>query len=223
MVIIFDLDDTLYDERDYVLSGLRAVATFGENQFRRDAEASLRFMTEVLDRNGRGAIFDRWLTSFGKLSKGVVGECVRIYRHHTPSIHLYDEAKKLLPRLARYPLYLLTDGHKVTQQKKVDTLDIGHTFRHVYITHRYGIRHAKPSTYCFERIRDRENCDWQQMMYVGDDPSKDFVNLNRLSVHTVRVLTGRHREMRARAGYDARHTINGLGEFETLLERLEQC
>ena len=29
------------------------------------------------------------------------------------------------------------------------------------------------------------------MVYVGDDPNKDFVNLNPLGMKTVRVLTGR--------------------------------
>lgn len=222
MVIVFDLDDTLYEERDYVLSGFRAVAAFGERQLRRDADASFRFMTEALDRNGRGAIFDLWLASFGKRSKGLVRECVRVYRHHKPHIRTYDEAQKLLPRLAKYPLYLLTDGHKVVQQKKLDALGIRHAFRHVYITHRYGICHAKPSIHCFERLREREGCDWRQMIYVGDNPAKDFVNLNPLSVHTVRVHTGHHKDLKASAGHDARHAIRGLGEFESLLERIEQ-
>lgn len=223
MVIIFDLDDTLYDEGSYVQSGFRAVAAFGAGRFGWDAEVSYRFMTETLDREGRGAIFDRWLTKFGGYRKGLVRECVRVYRHHTPSIRLYDDAKKLLPRIASYPLYLVTDGHKVVQQKKVEALGIWQAFRHVYITHRYGICHAKPSAHCFERVREREKCDWRQMIYVGDNPVKDFVNLNPLSMHTVRVLTGCHRHLKASPGHDARHIIGGLSEFESLLEKLKQC
>lgn len=221
MIIIFDLDDTLYDERMYVESGLQAVAAFGADRFGWDPEPSFRFMIDVLDSEGRGAIFDRWLTMRGRYGKGLVRECLRVYRHHTPSLRLYKDAGKLIPRVSGYPLYLVTDGHKIVQQNKVIALGIEQYFRHVFITHRYGIRHAKPSTYCFERIREREGCDWSNMMYVGDNPAKDFVNLNPLGVHTVRVLTGVHRSVRAELGYDAYHTIPDLAHFPQLLENLE--
>jgi len=146
---------------------------------------------------------------------------VRIYRHHQPSLRLYEKAAQLFPRISDYPLYLVTDGHKVVQQIKVDALGIAHLFRYIYITHRYGVRHAKPSTYCFERIRDKEGCDWRNMIYVGDNPAKDFVNLNCLGVHTVRVLTGIHRNVRAELAYDARYPLPDLGCFQKMLEGLE--
>lgn len=222
MVIIFDLDDTLYDERMYVESGLWAVAAFGADRFGWNPETSFRLMVDVLDREGRGIIFDRWLASQGRHGKGLVRECVRVYRHHTPSLQLCEEAEKLLPTVSGYPLYLVTDGHKIVQQKKINALKVEIFFRHIFITHRYGIRHAKPSTYCFERIREREDCDWQNMIYVGDNPAKDFVNLNYLGIHTVRVLTGIHRSVRAESGYDARYTIPDLGHFSQLLESLEK-
>jgi putative hydrolase of the HAD superfamily len=221
MVIVFDLDDTLYDERSYVESGFRAVATFGAARFGWDPERSLHFMTEVLDHEGRGAIFDRWLAKFGRNSRALVRECIRVYRHHAPRVRLYDEARELLPRLGQYPLYVVTDGHKVVQQKKVDALELGKYFRHIYITHRYGMQHVKPSTYCFERVQARERCDWKDMIYVGDNPAKDFVNLNPLSVHTVRVLTGAHRNVKALPAHDARYTIDALSQFKELLESLE--
>ncbi|MEA3371524.1 MAG: HAD family hydrolase [Campylobacterota bacterium] len=220
MVIIFDLDDTLYDERMYVESGLRAVATFGADRFGWDLEASFLLMIDLLESNGRGAIFDQWLAVHGQYGRGLVKECVRVYRHHTPSLQLYAEAKSLLPEISTYPLYLVTDGHKIVQQKKVNALGIEHYFKYVFITHRYGIRHAKPSTHCFSRIMEREGCNWYSMIYVGDNPAKDFVNLNSLGVHTVRVLTGVHRNIRAQNGYDAQHVITDLGYFPQVLQEL---
>ncbi|MDA3807203.1 MAG: HAD family hydrolase [Thiomicrorhabdus sp.] len=220
MVIIFDLDDTLYDERMYVESGLRAVAAFGADRFGWDPEASFLLMIDLLEGNGRGAIFDRWLAAHGQYGKGLVKECVRVYRHHTPSLQLCKEAEKLFSLISDYPLYLVTDGHKIVQQKKVNALGIEDYFNHVFITHHYGIRHAKPSIYCFRRIMEREGCDWNNMMYVGDNPEKDFVNLNTLGLHTIRVLTGVHRNVRAQDGYDAQHVITDLGCFPQVLQEL---
>jgi putative hydrolase of the HAD superfamily len=218
MVLVFDLDDTLYEERAYVENGLGAVAAFGEEEFGWSKESSFIFMVDILDRIGRSAIFDLWLKEFGRYGKGLTRQCVNIYRHHTPDIQLFSSAKELLPRLSAYPMYIVTDGHKLVQEKKIRALGIEKLFHHVFITHRYGIKNAKPSTYCFELIRRREKCDWEDMMYVGDNPSKDFVNLNGLGMKTVRVLTGGHRNAKAAEGYDAQFTIPNLTHFSALLE-----
>lgn len=221
-ILIFDLDDTLYDERIYVESGLRAVARFGAERFGWDPEESFAFMVDVLDREGRGAIFNRWLARHGKESRALVIHCVKLYRHHEPVLRLDPHAARLLPVwAAERPLYLVTDGHKIVQQRKVDALGIAPYFRRVFITHRYGIRHAKPSLHCFDLIRRREGCDWSKLIYVGDNPAKDFVGLNRMGGHTVRVLTGVHRAAEAAPGHEAQHRIPDLGALPRLLEQLD--
>jgi putative hydrolase of the HAD superfamily len=220
MILVFDLDDTLYDERTYVESGLHAVAAMGADVYGLDAGASFRFMVRVLDDEGRGAIFDKWLSAHGAHGKTRVQACVRVYRHHTPRLALNDDAKVLLPKLTDYPLYLVTDGHKLVQHRKIEALGIAPLFRKVFITHRYGIRHAKPSTYCFERILEREKTGWESLTYVGDNPAKDFVNLNRAGAHTVRVLTGVHKDSIAADGHEAKRRIAHLGELAALLPGL---
>ncbi len=178
-------------------------------------------MVDILNREGRGAIFDRWIEDHGKYSRTLVRECVKVYRHHEPKLELNGEASKLLPKLSAYPKYIVTDGHKVVQEKKIRALKISAFFRHIYITHRYGLQHVKPSIYCFEKIRQREKCNWRDMIYVGDNPDKDFVNLNPLGVQTVRVLTGIHKNVKAQIGYDACHIIPALSHFQTLLKRID--
>lgn len=217
MVLIFDLDDTLYPERIYVESGLRAVARFGQEEFGWNSQASFRFMLETLDQEGRGAIFDRWLASHGRTSRSLVQRCVRSYRQHEPRLMFYPEAKKLLVGLKKIPLYVVTDGHKVAQQKKAEALHLDRWFRKVLLTHRYGLEHAKPSTYCFNLIRLEEGCAWSGVVYVGDNPAKDFVNLNQLGATTVRVLTGMHKDVRAKEGFDARLTIPNLSHLPKVL------
>lgn len=220
MVLIFDLDDTLYDERTYVESGLYAVAYFGEQKFGWPVKSSLLFMIETLDNMGRGAIFDLWLKEYGAFSKGLTTKCINVYRHHSPNLHLFKSATELLPCLKEHPLYIVTDGHKLVQEQKVKSLCLDAHFRHIFITHRYGLQNAKPSTYCFELIKHREKCNWKDMLYVGDNPSKDFVNLNKLKMRTVRVLTGCHRNIQADDGYDAQFTIPDLTHFSALLQSL---
>lgn len=216
MIYIFDLDDTLYDERHYVESGLRAVASFAENAWGIDKETGVEQLITLLDNNGRGRIFNDYLAMHGiAVTKANVKACVSAYRLHKPSLAMPSKHLSLLSALPA-PLYLVTDGNKVVQGNKVDALNISHLFKRVFVTHRFGVKHAKPSTYCFEKIKQAERCEWRDMVYVGDNPAKDFVNLNKLGMPTVRVLTGVHKDVIAKPGYEAEHTIPHLCELTSL-------
>jgi putative hydrolase of the HAD superfamily len=219
MIPIFDLDDTLYPERTYVESGFKAVAKMLEQCFGWSAGESLAHMFDTLAREGRGLVFDRLLESKNAHNSSRVRACIKAYRHHRPTIKLAPMAREVLGNLGTYP-YLVTDGHKVVQQNKVEALNLQPLFKKIYITHRYGIRHAKPSTYCFELIKRRENCEWSDMFYVGDNPGKDFVNLNLLGVHTIRIATGEHSRVAAREGFDAVHHIKSLDDLKIVLKEI---
>lgn len=215
MVLVFDLDDTLYAELSFVDSGFRAVAAWGESTCGLGAEESYATLTKLLAEQGRGQIFDEWLKG-----RGPVRTAVNVYRHHVPQISLWPAARAVLRRLNRFPRYIVTDGHKIVQANKIAALGLENQFSGIYLTNRYGRARAKPSPYCFELIQRRENCDWSDMMHIADNPAKDFVGLNPLGVRTVRVLTGQHRSAVARRGYDAAHRIRSLASLPQLLERL---
>lgn len=217
MVLIFDLDDTLYDERTYVESGFRAVARWGKSQFGWDPDVSYATMISALDAEGRGAVFNRWLEGHGVRTKSAIRDCVRIYRHHTPDISVPKAILHLLSTLHPQPLYLVTDGHKIVQAKKIAALGIAPSFRHCYITHRYGVASAKPSLRCFELIKARERCAWSDMVYIGDNPAKDFVSLNGVGAHTIRVKTGMHKDAVAKPGHEAQHVIADLHQLPSII------
>lgn len=221
MVLIFDLDDTLYSERTFVESGIGAVASFGEREFGWSAPDSYQTMISLLDAQGRGRVFDSWLSEKNMLSQSLVRRCLSVYRSHQPKLSLHESAKRLLPQLVNYPLYIVTDGNKLVQHQKVMALGLQSLFQKIYITHRYGIAKAKPSTYCFELIKKRENCDWQDMLYVGDNPAKDFIQIKNKGIHTVRVLTGEHRSKKVSIEFDAEHMIEDLFSFTDLLYKIE--
>lgn len=218
MILIFDLDDTLYDEATYVDGGLKAVADYGAAQWGWEPDRSLETLRSVLANEGRGKVFDRWLEGHDAWSKGRVRQCINAYRTHRPDIALAPAAQTMIDRYgAKGPLYLVTDGHKLVQQSKVEALNLWSLFARVFITHRYGMAASKPSTLCFEKIRAEAKCDWADMVYVGDNPAKDFVNLNPLGVLTIRVLTGVHRQVVAKPGYEAKITIETLDDLPAAL------
>jgi putative hydrolase of the HAD superfamily len=222
MVLIFDMDDTLYDEETYVRSGFRAVAQHLSSRFMVPAVELENEMLELLASVGRGRVFDIVLERHGHLTARLVRECIGVYRCHEPTIQLHEAGRECLHRFRQLPLYVATDGNKTAQAAKVRALGLQRLVRDVFILHRYGLRHAKPSPYCFQKIQAIEHQPPERIVYVGDNPSKDFVGIRPLGFRTVRVLTGPHAALEARSGYDAELTITSLNDLTpSLLKRLE--
>lgn len=217
MILIFDLDDTLYRELDYVESGMRAVALWAESTFDWDPIQSFDELMSLLILKGRGLIFNEWLSQNKKGQHYYVKKCISVYRNHTPRLLLHSDAEKVISFFSNHPKYIVTDGNKNVQWKKISALNISHYFKGIYITHRYGIKNSKPSTHCFNLIKNIEKCEWSDMVYVGDNPAKDFINLNPLGVQTIRVLTGGYATEKVAHPFDAQISIKNLNELPMLL------
>ena len=221
MILVFDLDDTLYDELTYVKSGFKAVSEDLSIRFGISPRATLAFMNDYLAQNGRKQVFDAVLTHFGIYSKKNVAQCVTAYRFHKPKISLNPEARRCLNRFKDLPKYIVTDGNKVVQANKVEALGLENTIRFSYITHRYGIKNAKPSLYCFQKICQREKVAPNQVVYVGDNPNKDFIQLKRAGFHTIRLLQGAYKDLKMGHQHEADQEIHSLDELtQDLLRRL---
>ena len=122
----------MIDDRKYVASGLRAVA----NQISQDFSKTkvLKIFNEILKVNGRGKIFNIFFENF--LSKKNLNKYIKLYRSHYPNIFLKSESKKLLINLKKngYNLYLVTDGHKLSQNQKIKKLKLSKYFKKIYVT-----------------------------------------------------------------------------------------
>lgn len=189
MIIIFDLDDTLYEELTYVRSGISAVAAFLE-PYLNISKDQINTELNLLLLSQRHHLFDRYLLEKGMSNKKMIQNCIRIYRNHSPSITLFSSAEACLMRLAKYPLYLVTDGNHLVQRKKATALGLDKYFRKCFYTYAYGHHRMKPSTYCFEKICQIEKTNPNSVFYIADNPHKDFVGIKTLGFQTIQVLSG---------------------------------
>lgn len=187
--VVFDLDDTLYPERDYVLGGYRAVGEHLRKALNRDDpfEAWLwnRFLTGRTDR-----ALDALGDHFGlKLPPERIAELVRVYREHRPRIRPYGGIPELLSRLREtHRLGLLSDGFLPAQRLKLDALKIGRFFDAVVLTEELGREAWKPATRGFKVIREKLDVPHEACAYVGDNPAKDFVAPNKLGWVSIQYL-----------------------------------
>ena len=220
--MIFDLDDTLYEERTFVMSGFDAVARSICQQTGKSYSKIIQTLIDDFTHNPRGKIFDRAFEKLGLPNKSAVSRAISIYRSHEPTINLLPGVRGVLEDLSSTgPIYLVTDGNKLVQSNKVKALDITNYFAGIYITHRFGRDAAKPSLTCFEKIKHKESADWNDLVYVGDDPNKDFVSLNKQGSNTIRVHQGRFKDFVATEGYDAKYHVASIPESRFIIDSLE--
>jgi len=186
--IVFDLDDTLYPERAYVLSGFRAVATWAGEHLGIPQHQGFAELRRLFEDGVRGDTFNRWLESQGFQPDSWVPQMVQIYREHTPHTEPYPEVPELLQRLRpRYRLGLVTDGYAEVQKRKLAALALTPCFDVLVFSDEWGREAWKPSSRPFEIVLERLGVTGSEAVYVGDNPSKDFLGAREVGMWTVRV------------------------------------
>lgn len=208
-VAVFDVDDTLFLERDYVASGFAALDpyvadTFGVCGFR-DA-AWRRFLA-----GGRGRIFDDTLAELGAaVAAADIAELVVRYRRHQPCISLLPDAARAVRRLRSrgVRLALLTDGPAESQAAKVTALGLAAYAECIVLTAEFGAGYGKPHERGFRHIAEATGA--RAPAYIADNPAKDFVAPSRLGWTTVRVRRPRGLHAEEPGGPDIDVTIGDL-------------
>jgi len=220
MILVFDLDDVLYNETCFVKSGYLAVAKYIQKTYSIKTKDCLNFMEKKLQVD-RKNIFDKVLKKYGIYNKKNVKKCLSVYRSHHPKISLYPEAKQCLKRFKHYPLYIVTDGSTLVQKNKVIKLGLHKIVKSYFLTSNYGLKNSKPSPYCFFKICEKEKVLPKEVVYIGDNPRKDFVGIKPLGFKTIRVLKSKFGSYKVKKRYDADYTIKSLKNLTPhLLDRL---
>lgn len=223
MILVFDLDDTLFDAGSFYASGNRAVAEFIASSWGLEADRVLKKIIEIARRNNGHKIFDDTLEFYGIYSKKAVGQCLMVFRrHNNPKIELFPDAERALKRFKNWPKYIVTDGNKIVQHSKIVALGLEDLVKKVFISHRYGLHNAKPSPYIFNKITKLENTQPGDVIYIGDNPNKDFVGIKPLGFKTIRVVRGVHKDTKLAQSHEAHNRIDSLDELtEEFLLNLE--
>lgn len=186
-VVVFDLDDTLYKEIDFLKSGYRKVAELVARQYGCDARAIYDQLLKWYY-NGENA-FACLNEEYG--FGNPVNEYLDIYRYHHPTITLSDETKDILSKLIEENVVLgiITDGREITQKQKVEALELEQWISMDLVMINEDKKYFKPNHWSFDRMMLKcfENgidAD-ATFYYVGDNTEKDFLAPNQLGWDTV--------------------------------------
>jgi len=186
MICVFDLDDTLYLERDYVHSGFAAVSRLIEARSNAICAETFFAGCWLLFMEGqRQEIFDDVLGSdLMGLDKFTVRECVDCYRSHTPQIKFCPDVLPVLDKLGQYNIVVITDGDFPRQIAKLKVLDVGNVLNQLIVNSKECF---KPHPYAFTQVEVVFDCCGSDLVYIADNPHKDFQAPHERGWKTIRV------------------------------------
>jgi putative hydrolase of the HAD superfamily len=185
LCLVFDLDDTLYLERDFVRSGFEAAGAWLYTKMRVSGFAALAWT--AFESGKRGTIFDCVLSDLHIApDPGLLSALVQIYRHHTPALSLLPDARDCIDFYrVRASLCMITDGLHTTQLAKCRSLGVIDSFDPLIVNGTPET--AKPDAASFLAVASRHRSSGTTFVYVGDNPNKDFEAPLALGWRTVRV------------------------------------
>lgn len=217
--VVFDLDDTLFSETDYVLSGFKAVSEWIEK--RSSVKGFFEAAEDFFQKGSRGNIFDLTLKQLGiEYSNDLISEMVRFYRGHRPNIALLDDARWALDFFIKSKkLGIITDGYLLAQKNKVSALGIENLFDIIVYTDELGRDKWKPSEIPYRRVMEALSCEGSECVYIADNPVKDFVAAKALGWLTVHIKrpSGQYSGYAAEKGYAADIEIVSLYELKEII------
>lgn len=175
--VIFDLDDTLYSEKEYIESGFRAVSAYLGGGYERklwqlfvEGKQPIDCLLREIRRENEKDIL------------------LSVYREHTPEIHLYEGVEKLINYLKEkgIKIGIITDGRPNGQKKKLEALGLTHLVDDIIITDELGgPQFRKPCDIAFRILQTKWRMSPRDIVYVGDNLKKDFQAPKQLGMHSI--------------------------------------
>lgn len=179
-IIVFDLDDTLYKEKDYLESAYKEIACWIEQNY--DKKEVYKYMLSCYQ-NGQN-VFESLINRYCLPID--IDFLLGIYREHFPEISLTDEVKGTLKQLKKNAdniLGIITDGRIKTQQNKIAALELEQfiSMDNCMISESVGA--SKPSMELYTHFLNKYGL--AHYYYIGDNVLKDFISPNLLEWTTI--------------------------------------
>lgn len=183
-VLIFDLDDTLYKEIDFVMSAYKHIDRLLVADYDMKPNEAYKILVNAFN-CGENAfdVLQAYLTKKGINIPDAIAWMVEEYRNHIPMISLNKETRQMLEHMQAMgvPMFIITDGRSFTQRNKIRALGLYDfiPWNNIFISEEMGCEKTNPAA--FEEIKRRYPSypgEKVEYLFVGDNPAKDFIVAN---------------------------------------------
>ncbi|WP_117157339.1 HAD family hydrolase [Paraliobacillus quinghaiensis] len=192
--IIFDVDDTLYDQALSFHKTFRKMfdIEMTEEELDKLYRTSRKYSEILFDQSEAGEISEsEWQT--GRITKACEDFDIpidaekaltfhEVYVAEQQNITLFEEVEELLDTLHQQgkQLAILTNGEEKHQSKKIKQLGLSRWIpvENIFISGSLG--YAKPKREIFEIIEEKLDLDKTKTVYIGDSFEKDIIGAKQV-------------------------------------------
>lgn len=206
--VIFDLDDTLIPEYDFVMSGYRYMSHILEDRLNKSADEIFDKLKE-LSKETYSRAFDRLFEAYGFIpSPEEMRDYIDKYRNHPADVSFYPDVMQTLQGLKERDILtgIISDGEVSRQENKLKSAKGEGLFDVIIWNDSFGgTEYRKPNPHGFFVMAEKMGLSPSEMVYIGDNPSKDFHVMLDMPIRTARII-------RDRGIYRDRDYLDGVRE-----------
>ena len=176
--IVFDLDDTLYKEIDFVKSAYIYINSYINSRYNLDLSKNIKKCVE-----DEINFFDLINSKLYPDQSFPIEKYLELYRFHYPEINLSHDTSVFLKNILSHNIdfSIITDGRSISQRNKIKALGLYDLVKNIIISEETGFE--KPHLNNF-KLLERIYPD-KKFVYIADNTSKDFLAPNSLNWDTV--------------------------------------
>ncbi len=179
--IVFDLDDTLYKEINYVKSAYSFINRYIKSKYNKDLSKSIK---KCLDDEIN--FFDYIKQNLCEDQIFQLEKYLELYRYHFPEIKLSEDSIIFIDNLlaSNLDFSILTDGRSISQRNKIKALGLDHLAKNIIISEETGFEKPHLNNFkIIERLYPNK-----KLIYIADNTSKDFLAPNLLNWESICLL-----------------------------------
>ncbi|EAI5466192.1 HAD family hydrolase [Campylobacter lari] len=181
--VIFDLDNTLYNENMYIAEVLHIFSKKYGLDFNKND-----FIDNENLREKSNDIFSFWLHNINFYSKQKQEELFALYQNISFSMPLYEDARELLVFLKRQrvKIAILTNGVVSVQENKIKCIKELKKYKpRIFYARSLGKDYEKPHEKSFKMVLDSLNEDIENVIFIGDNLLTDIVGAERVGIKAI--------------------------------------
>ena len=208
--VIFDLDNTLYDENSYFLKVFEAFSKI----YNIDINLFKNIFDDIFILESRD-IFTDILKKIDFYSQEKQKQLFELYKSIDCNLELYSEAYELINYLnnKNINIAIITNGVLEAQKNKVRVLDLEKITNKIVYAREFGKDFEKPHEKPYIQTLKLLNVKKEDVLFIGDHPETDIIGATKVGIKALRFMNG----YASNIEFPHNYNINSLLEVKNFL------
>jgi putative hydrolase of the HAD superfamily len=196
--VLFDLDNTLFDEFSYYEQSFRKISQIIHSQTHRGYKKIYsQLVSEFVKRGSQHPKFFSIIADMYNLNNSYHKRFYEIYQSIDADISLFSDADQTLEILKSegYLIGIITNGSLPAQKNKINALNLSNRVDVICIPDEFGKEFQKPDKFSYIYTAEELGVSTEECVYVGDNPLTDFEGAKKVGMETIRIRRGEFAEL----------------------------